>query len=151
MLGEGKKLYSSDLPLYESTIKAAGVELEQVTPKTTVGELGYLGVYNKKVRQILDSLGIPERREVELSPGEQISWTIWKHMDKAMKSEKRASGSNMEDRYMGILALFVDIHTADKRVHEYFRRLSRSEPSIYARMGKIVKLSKYSDLLPICS
>jgi len=151
VLDEGEKLYSSNLTLYESFVKSAGVRLDQVTPKTTVGELGYLGVYNQKVKQILESLGVPEEREVELSPSEQISWIIWKHMDKAMKSGKRASGSNMEDRHMGILALFTDIFTADKRVHEYFRRLSRSEPSIYARMGEVVKLSKYSDLVAICS
>jgi len=151
VLVEGEQLYSSKQPLYESFVKLAGVRLDQVTPKTTVGELGYLGVYNQKVRQLLYSLGIPEEREVELVPNEQISWVIWKHMDKAMKSDKRASGSNMEDRHMGILALFSDIFTADRRVHEYFRRLSKSESSIYAQMGKVVKLSKYSDLEAICS
>ncbi len=151
VIAEGKQLYSSEQPLYESFVKLAGVRLDQVTPKTTVGELGYLGVYNQKVRQLLGFLGIPEEKEVELLPKEQISWIIWKHMDQAMKSDKRASGSNIEDRHMGILALFTNIFTADRRVHEYFRRLSKSEPSIYAQMGKIVKLSKYSDLEAICS
>jgi hypothetical protein len=148
---EGRSLYSSNLPLYESFIKLSGVRLEQVTPQTTVGELGYLGIYNQKVNVILESLGIPKEREAELSPNEQIGWVIWKHMDKAMRNENRAHGSNIQDKHMGILALFVDVYTVDKRVHEYFRQLSQKEPNVFSRLGKVIKLSNYLELATICS
>lgn len=149
VLKEGQQLYLTDLPLYEAFIQNCGIRLDQVTPKTTVGQLGYIGIYNKKVRQILESLGVPDEREVDLSPKMQASWVIWEHLDKAMRKEKQAHGSNMQDKYMGVLALFVDIFTVDRRVHEYFIQLSRKEPVLSSHLGRIIKLGSYSELLRI--
>ena len=146
---EGQELYSADSSLYEAFVKNSGVRMDQVTPKTTVGRLGYLGIYNKKVRQILESLNIPNEREVELSPDRQATWVIWEHLDRAMKYEKRAHGSNIQDKHMGIFSLFVDVFTADRRVNEYFRQLSRKNPELSACLGNIVNLSNYSELIAI--
>jgi hypothetical protein len=146
VLNEGQQLYSTDLSLYEAFIQKFGVRLDQVTSNTTVGQLGYIGIYNEKVRQILESLGISKAREVELSPKSQATWIIWEHLDKAMRREIRAHGSNIQDKHMGVLALFCDIFTADRRVHEYFIQFSRKQPEIFDCLGNIIKLSSYIDL-----
>lgn len=142
----GQKLHCSDLSLYEAFIKLFGVRLDQVTPNATFGQLGYISIYNKKVWQIVESLGFPKERELELTMEKQASWIIWEHLDRVMRREKRAHGSNLQDKHMGVLALFVDVFTADKRVHEYFKQLSRKKPDVFACLGGIAKLSSYSDL-----
>lgn len=143
---ESNALYSDNSSLYEAFVKSAGVRLDQVTPETTVGELGYLGIYNSKVKHLIESLGLPESEAVKLSPESQTTWVIWEYLDRAMRYEKRAKGSNMLDKHMSILALYVDIFTVDKRVKEYFRQLARKYSVLRDCFKNIVKLSHYSDL-----
>jgi hypothetical protein len=143
---DGRALYSYNSSLYEAFVKNAGVRLDQVTPETTVGELGYLGIYNSKVKQIIESLGLPEGEAIKLPPERQTTWVIWEYLDRAMKYEQRAQGSNILDKHMSILALYVDIFTVDKRVKEYFRQLARRYPVLSDCFKNIVKLSHYSDL-----
>lgn len=140
-------MYADDSSLYERFVKNAGVRLDQVSPKTTVGQLARLSTYNKKIQGFLKSLDVPQEREFELSFEKQVIFCIWEHFDKAMKHEKKAHGSNMQDKHMGVFALLVDIFTVDKRVHEYFRQFSKRNTDFAGHLGKIVKLSDYSSLV----
>ena len=133
-------------PLFDSFIRSAGVRIDQVTPNTTVGELGYLAIYNAKMEQIMKSLGLPLDRAKEISPNDSTTWVIWRSLDKAMKREYRAHGSNMIDKHMSVLALYVDIFTVDKRVKEYFRQLRRKNTVLSNKFSNIVKISDYTDL-----
>lgn len=145
--GKGQKLYAeSNLSLLDAFVVNAGVRLDQVTPETTLGELGYLGIYNSKVEQLILSLGYSKERACELSPESQTTWVIWEYLDKAMKFEKRAQGSNIVDKHMSVLALYVDVFTVDKRVKEYFRQLERKNSVLSGNFSNIVKLSNYSGL-----
>lgn len=147
VINQVQPLYSStSTSLYESFVLNAGVRMDQVTPKTTVGELGYLAIYNSKMRQILESLGFPESKANNLSPYDSTTWTIWEYLDKSMKYETRAHGSNMIDKEMSVLALYVDIFTVDKRIKEYFRQLKNRNSVLSQNFGNILKLANYSDL-----
>jgi hypothetical protein len=146
VIADSKLLYAADSSLFEAFVNNAGVRMDQVTPKTTVGQLGSLAVYNKRIRQILESLCMPKDREIDIPYDKQIVWIIQEYLDTAMMYEKRAHGSNMQDRHMAIFSIFVDIFTADKRVTEYFRQLSRKRPDLKRVFGDIVKLSSYSNL-----
>lgn len=147
VVNESQPLYeNSQTSLYESFVLNAGVRLDQVTPNTTVGELGYLAVYNSKIRQILESLDLPEIKAKNMSPCDSTTWVIWEYLDKSMKYEKRAHGSNMIDKHISVLALYVDIFTVDKRVKEYFRQLKSRNTVLEQSFGNVVKLSNYSDL-----
>lgn len=147
VISEAQPLHSNtSTSLYESFVRNAGVRMDQVTPNTTIGELGYLATYNSKIQQILESLDVPESKAKDISPCDSTTWVIWKHLDKAMKYEKRAHGSNMIDKHMSVLALYVDIFTVDKRVKEYFRQLKNKNSVLSQSFGNIVKLAGYEDL-----
>ncbi len=147
IISEALPLYSNtSISLYESFVRNAGVRMDQVTPNTTVGDLGCLAVYNSKMRQILKSLNIPENKAKDISPCDSTTWVIWEYLDKSMKHEKRAHGSNMIDKHMSVLALYVDIFTVDKRVKEYFRQLKNKNASLGQRFCNIIKLANYADL-----
>lgn len=146
----GANLYVSERNnLYEAFIVNAGVRTDQVTPNTRVGELGYLSIYNKRLELILESLGISDDQARNLKPENSYSWIIWRFLYEAMKTEKRAHGSNVIDRDMATLAFVVDVFTVDKRVKEYFRQLSMKKPEVFMAFGSIIKLSSYSDLLKL--
>jgi len=143
----GQALYSDSSPsLLEAFVLNSGVRMDQITSKTTVGDLGYLAIYNSKLSHILESLKIPLERARELSPEKHTTWVIWECLDKIMKNENMAHGSNMVDKHMSILALYVDVFTVDKRVKEYFRQLARKKSVLSGYFNNIVKLSSYSDL-----
>ena len=148
IVSKAKPLYeNSTTSLLEAFVRNAGVRKDQITPTMTIGELGYLAVYNSKIEQILESLGIPLARARDLSPEESSTWVIWKYLDNAMKYEKRAHGSNMIDKHMSVLALYVDIFIVDKRVKEYFGQLKRKNSILGDNFGNVVKVSNYSELL----
>lgn len=137
---------SNNENLYKAFVQNSGVRLDQVTPNTKVGELGYLSIYNKRLQIILESLNLPADLAYNLRPEDSSIWNIWRFLDEAMKNEKRAHGSNVIDRDMSILALCVDVFTVDKRVKEYLRQFSIKKPELCKSFGAVVKLSTYSDL-----
>lgn len=141
-------LFSSENSnLYEAFVLNSGVRLDQVTPNTKVGELGYLSVFNRQSEIVVESLMLPPETVQKLTPEESVIWTIWRFLDEAMKNEKRAHGSNVIDRDLSVLAICVDLFTVDKRVKEYLRQLSLKNPEVSKSFGTIVKLSDYSQLL----
>ena len=147
VVSDAQPLYSStSASLYESFVRNAGVRMDQVTPNTTVGELGYLAVYNSKMRQILKSLNVPESKAKDIFPNDSTTWVIWKYLDNFMKYEKRAHGSNMIDKHMSVLALYVDIFIVDKRVKECFRQLKNRNTVLSQGFGNIIKMASYSEL-----
>jgi hypothetical protein len=140
-------LYSdTNANLYESFVLNSGVRLDQVSPNTLVEEFGYISVYNKRIRIITESLGLPAEIEFKLIPQNSGVWLIWRYLDEAMKSEEKAHGSNVIDRDMSVLALVVDIFTVDRRVKEYFRQLSKKNPLLGGSFSRVDKLSNYTEL-----
>lgn len=139
-------LFRKDISLYEAYILSSGVRIEQVSPNTTIGQLGRLSVYNKQLKDILNAMCIPAHFETKVPYKTQITWAIWEHFDAAMKFEKFAHGSNMQDKHMCVFALFTDIFTVDKRVCEYFRQLTRKNKTLNVALGSVVKLSHYTNL-----
>jgi hypothetical protein len=143
---QGAVLYNNDgVSLLEKFINIYGVKLHQITSKTTVGDLGYIAIYNAKSKQIAEILNL-SAHEIESLPQENIpSWIIWREIDKMMKNEPRAHGSNVIDKHVSILALYVDIFITDKRVSNYFRQLKQQKPILSGYFNKIIKLSHYCE------
>ena len=144
---KGNLFYNSDgLSLLEKIVKNSGVELSQINSKTTIGDLGYLAIYNSKMKLIAKSLGCDIGAFSGLSQDSIPSWVIWREIDKMMKNETKANGSNMVDKHIAILACYVDILIIDKRVREYFRQLERKAPILSGCFNDVVKLPHYSEL-----
>lgn len=139
-------MFGNDISVYEAYILSSGVKLEQVSKNTMIGQLGSLAVYNQQLRDILNSLGLPGHLEKQVPYGSQIIWEIWDHFETAMKFEKFAHGSNMQDKHMCVFALFTGVFTVDKRACEYFNQLTRKNKALSSVLGSVVKVSHYSNL-----
>jgi transposase len=144
---EGESFYKNDgSSLLEKFVSINGVKLRQINPKTTVGDLGYLAIYNSKMRLIAKSLKLGINEVEDLSQDSITSWVIWREIDKMIKNEPYAHGSNIVDKHMLILALYIDVFIVDKRINEYFRQLKGKMPILSKCFNNIVKLSHHSEL-----
>jgi len=146
VLDDSKSLYKdNDLSLFEKFIVRKGVDLSQIDSKTTVGDLGYLAMYNTKMKIVADSFRL-DFNEVKKISEKIPSWILWRELDEIIRKEKKAHGSNMLDKHMAILALYVDVFIVDKRVSECFRQLQNKMPILSKCFNRILKLSCYSEL-----
>ncbi|MFW1118288.1 hypothetical protein ACEV79_23715, partial [Vibrio parahaemolyticus] len=139
-------MFGHDISAYEAFVLSSGVKLEQVSKNTTIGQLGSLAVYNQQLKVVLNSLGLPEHLEKQVPYRSQITWEIWDHFETAMKFEKFAHDSNMQDKHMCVFALFTSVFTVDERVCEYFNQLTRKNKALSSVLGSVVKVSHYSNL-----
>lgn len=146
LLQSSAGMFSNDISVYEAYVRSSGVRLEQVSSNTTIGQLGSIAVYNQQLKIVLNSLGLPEYLEKQVPYRSQITWEIWDHFETAMKFEKFAHGSNMQDKHMCVFALFTGVFTVDKRVCEYFNQLTRKNKALSSFLGSVVKVSHYSNL-----
>lgn len=139
-------LYTNSQPLYEKFIEHTGVSLDQINPKTTVSDLGYLAIFNSKMKMTLNELGWVKRKLPNTLESDLPSWIIWRELDKLMKNENRAQGSNLIDKYVAAFSLYCDALVIDKRVHDYFRQLKPKLPTVSPFFSKIIKVSNYTEI-----
>lgn len=146
VIDDGKALYLNNrISLLENFVVSCGVDLSQTNSNTTVGDLGYLSMFNKKMAIVAKGYSYDLNEIKKLS--EKIpSWIIWRELDKIIRTEKRAHGSNLLDKYMAVLALYVDFFISDKRICECFRQLQNKLPNLSEFENRVFKLSCFSDL-----
>lgn len=131
---------------YKNFLNAIGVDEKYVDDNWTIGELGYFATFTKKLLVISRTFYLKEDIVLKLPLSKYPSWHIEVELDKCIKKEKNAHGSNIIDKYLASFSLYADILVADKRVKEYFEQIIRREDKLSILKGKIVKLSDYSNL-----
>jgi hypothetical protein len=146
VVDDGKTIYkNNELPLLENFVFSSGVDLSQINENTTIGDLGYLSMFNKKMGIVANRCSY-DLNKIKMIPEEIPSWVIWREFDKIIRKENRAHGSNMLDKYIAVLALYVDFTIADKRICECFRQLQNKLPNLSECANRVLKLSSFSDL-----
>ncbi|MDP8227057.1 MAG: hypothetical protein P9L89_05405 [Candidatus Celaenobacter polaris] len=143
----GKELYKQPRgSLYKNFLNAFGVDEKHVDENWTIGELGYFATFMKKLLVISRTFHLEEDAVLKLPLSKYPSWHIWVELDKCIRKEKNAHGSNIIDKYLASFSLYADILVVDKRVKEYFEQIIRREHRFSMLEGKIVKSSDYSKL-----
>lgn len=146
VVDDGKALYKNNgLSLLEIFVVSSGVDLSQINSDSTHGDLGYLAIFNKKMEIVANRCSY-DLNKIKMIPEEIPSWVIWREFDKIIRKENRAHGSNMLDKYMAVLALYVDFSIVDKRIYECFKQLQNKLPYLSERPNSVFKLSSFSDL-----
>ncbi|HEY2587687.1 MAG TPA: hypothetical protein VGI81_18215 [Tepidisphaeraceae bacterium] len=131
----------------ESMLKFRGVPRELVGPKTTVGDVGELGVFAARLKQI----GSKIRPRVELSvrdvPIDALpSYALQRRLVRVQQSSDRASGSDLGDADIAPLVFYSDAVQVDKRTAEYLTRIQRAQPELTSLMGRFFRSADYTEI-----
>lgn len=143
----GEKLHKQrSNSLYINFLNTLGIDEKYVNENWTVGELGYFAIFKEKLKVISRSFSLNEEDVLKYPLSTFPSWHIWVELDKRIRKEKYAHGSNIIDKYLGAFSLYADILVVDKRIKEYFKQIIRREDKFSVLRGKIIKSSDYSKM-----
>ena len=144
----GEELYNHEEDsLYLKFIRASGIEEKYISPDWTIGEFGYFSIFVKKLEVISRSFSLNKDSVLQHPLSKFPSWHIWVELDKCIRKEKYASGSNIIDKYLGSFSIYADLLIVDKRIKEYFKQIIRKDNRFSLLRGKIIKCSDYTSLL----
>lgn len=144
---DGMKLYEMDSSsLYERFVESHGVDLDEIDENLTIGDLGYIATNKKRLRIIAESFGLDPQKISKIPHDAIPSLVILNELDKLIRMEKYASGSNITDKYLAVLSFYVDIIVVDKRLKEYFKQVIRRHQNLSLVINNIVSLSSYEKL-----
>jgi len=130
----------------EHAAKFFGIPTKLINDQMTIGELGTLGVFIEKMNIISKPLGCDTDTLYTLPWSKMPSWWLWLELEKRIRKEVRASGSNVTDKYLAPLAFYVDIIIVDKRIAEYFQQIQRAYPKEMTCANTILKVPHYYSL-----
>ena len=128
-------------------LKLSGIELSEVGPETTVGDVGNMAVFRKKLELLNEQMGFPwselkARVTEERLPAGVISGGIASyHPD-----TRQWDGSELADRHLACLAAYADVTYVDKRTHEASRQARQKSKAFASIVRRIEKSSEYSTI-----
>jgi hypothetical protein len=103
-------------------LAACDVELTEITPTTTVGEVGEWAVFRGKLRRLNVLLGLPwEELKICVKEDRIPSGIISAALARFRPSTAEWKGSDLVDVHHACLAPYADITFVDKRTHEGLR------------------------------
>jgi len=111
-------------------------------------EFGELAVFRKQLKIIAEAVGVewPELKK-KIKPSSIPSWVIQSELRKNRDSELKREGSELIDRHLACLAAYADVTFVDKRIHENVLRARRKSKIFSKIIGRIEKVSHYSDVI----
>lgn len=148
VLGNVESLkYTTAKPDLETYLEAQGVNLNQITKNTKFRDVKNIGTFNSTMKDFIKE-GILTAEEVSVIDREKLpSWLIITEIEDFMRSEPRATGSSLMDRYHMPYISYVDAMSCDKRVMQYIN-ISKHKHSVFQRARDRCKAqSCYSNLV----
>lgn len=121
-----------------------GIELSEIGPETTVGDVGNMAVFRKKLALLNEQMGFPwtaltERVREERLPSGVIGGAIARyHPD-----TKEWDGSELADRHLGCLAAYADVTFVDKRTLEASRQAKQKSKAFASVVRSIERAADY--------
>jgi hypothetical protein len=130
-----------------AVLKASGIDLSEIGPETTIGDVGNMAVFRKKLQVLNRSLNLPfeelkKRVEEERLPSGVISNAIVRyHPD-----TREWDGSELADRYLACLAAYADVTYVDKRTHEASRQARQKSATFASLVRHMEKAGGYNEI-----
>jgi len=136
------------LELRERLLQRQGIDPSQVNAGTTVRKLEIMACFNGRLDCASHTLGLPRPVTMRDVPMDRCpSQIIQNGVERWRRSARRAQAGDLFDAHLSTLACYCGLTVVDKRTGHYLRQL-REHDSLAARlMGRVVSLSKYTDLL----
>lgn len=140
----------SSLSFYDHLLQSHGLCEADIDDDFTMGDLGEMAVLKKQVSVVARSYDIDIEEAAKVPIKSMPSGFIVSEIEKSIRKEKRANGSNIADKYMAVFSLYADYNIFDKRINEYFRQLLRKNDPIVKHINNVVKVSHYSGIESCC-
>jgi hypothetical protein len=133
--------------LKQKFLEYRDVPIELVSPEMTVGELGELAVYAKRLKLISKSLHPPIELTMKDVPQDTLpSYALERKLASIQRKAERVSGSDLGDRHIAPLIFYTDAIEVDKRTCEFLSQVRRNEPKLASLMGRFFPSSDYSQI-----
>jgi len=133
--------------LTQRLLEFVDVPEEFVSPKMTIGELGDLAVYAKRLKMISKSLRPPIELTMRDVPQDILpSYVLERKLASIQKKADRVSGSDLGDSHIAPLIFYADGIEVDKRTYEFLNQVRHKEPKLASLMGLFFPASDYSQI-----
>lgn len=133
--------------LLTRTLLSMGLDTDEIHDDSKLSNLMELGVLRKQLLAVSDSARI-SRNDLKKIPLNTLPSRV---IDSAFKlySQKRLDrpGSDLIDRYLATMAVYVDVVYTDKRTSEDLKRVLHKEKNLNELFGEVKKASNYLGLL----
>jgi hypothetical protein len=130
-----------------AVLKASGIDLSEIGPETTIGDVGNMAVFRKKLQVLNRSLNLSfeelkKRVEEDRLPSGVISNAIVRyHPD-----TREWDGSELADRYLACFAAYADVTYVDKRTHEASRQARQKSATFASLVRHMEKAGGYNEI-----
>jgi hypothetical protein len=128
-------------------LELTGVDLSEIGPETTVGDVGNLAVFRKKLELLNEHLGLPWRElKARVKEDRLPSGVIHNAIARYHPDMPEWDGSELADRYLACLAAYADITYVDKRTHEASRQARQKSMVFASLVHRMEKAGEYSEI-----
>ena len=124
------------------------VDISEIGPETTVGDVGAISIFRKKLRVLNQYLGLPwHELKARINEDRLPSSVIQSGVARFHPDTKEWDGSELPDRHLACLSPYANITYVDKRTHEAFRK-ARLKLERFAKIaGRVEKAGEYISVL----
>jgi hypothetical protein len=130
---------------YHAIMQHFGVPKEMVGPKTTIGEIGELGVHAAHIKLLASALKPKVAVSVRNVPPNSLpSFTVERELLRDQQEADRVDGSDLGDCHLVPLALYLDAVEVDKRAHDHVRKIRQRNAQIAAHLGHVFRSPDYA-------
>src|SRR5207249_4828768 len=100
-------------------LQASGIDISEIGPNTTVGDVGALATFQGKLRILNQNLGLPwPELKLRVKENRLPSGVIQLALGAFRPHTKEWKGSDLTDTHLACLSGYADITYVDKRTHE---------------------------------
>lgn len=133
--------------LANQIIDTAGIPRELLTSKTTVGQIGELGVYAKHLKSFSSRVYPPIAADMKRVPVCTLpGYVLGRRLAAIQHKAARVSGSDLGDGHLAVMSLYADAVQVDKRTHQYLSQIRNNDPQFAKLMNHVFRTSDYSDI-----
>jgi hypothetical protein len=121
------------------------IDVSEIGPETTVGEVGAMGAFRRKLSVLNQTLNFPwselKRRVTE---DRMPSGVIEAAIAQYHPDTREWDGSELTDRHLASLSAYCDVTYVDKRTHEAFRQARQKSTKFASLVRRTEKAGEYT-------
>ena len=135
--------------LIDNLLRNNGIDAALVSDKTTVREIALLVGFNDKLKVASDALGLSQPVVASDIPIDKCPSEIVQSGLQRLRTSGalRAQAGDLVDSHLATLACYCDLTIVDKRTKTYLNQFKGQDQTAAKLIGKVVSLSKYTDVL----
>ena len=132
---------------FQSILRLHGVPSELIGPKTTIGEIGEIAIYVRRLALLSDRLTPTAKLTISAVPPDVLpSHVLERGLASLQGKASRVSGSDLGDSNLAPLAFYTDAVEVDKRMLGYLTQLQQGDARMTGLMGRPFRSSDYAQI-----